>query len=280
MIEIPITVQVKLRASGIWDILDCIDARTNGSLGRLTAYGINDGPDFLEQISVGVLEAILQKEKLESESTYSIHINIFENGRQLSSIRKQFPGNEPPEIPKNWRVVHKKHVFKYLPYEGYDQKLTETGDQYAKRIRAEVLPKFPEEVLKEWFYWHPRVIEDYSFLNFEKMKFERQVWKVEDLPGREAFREDTDFDYLSSIFEQRLRDKNWLAKNMNRHRTWPTPILLLDNRSGDLRFPVGDKLKKPYHLLEGHTRRSFLSVLHAKGRALKEHEVFIVSLDN
>jgi hypothetical protein len=122
-------------------------------------------------------------------------------------------------------------------------------------------------------------------LDFEKMEFERQVWKIEDLPGREAFRSDTDFDYLSSVFEQRLTDKrltdkNWLAKDMNRHGTWPTPIILLDNRSGDLRFPAGDKLKRPYHLLEGHTRRSFLSVLHAKGRALKEHEVFIVSLDN
>jgi hypothetical protein len=66
---------------------------------------------------------------------------------------------------------------------------------------------------------------------------------------------------------------------MNRHGTWPTPIILLDNRSGELKFPEGEKLKKPYHLLEGHTRRSFLSVLQADGRALEEHEVFVVSFD-
>lgn len=111
------------------------------------------------------------------------------------------------------------------------------------------------------------------------MKFERQVWKVEDLPGREAFRSETDFDHLSSVFEQRLRDKNWLAENMNRHGTRPTPIILLDNRSGELTLPEGDKLKKPYHLLKGHTRQAFLSVLQADARALEEHEVFVVSFD-
>lgn len=280
MIKIPITVEVQFHSTlGIWDILNCIDTRTNESLGRVTTYGIEDGPAFLEQVAVGVLETILQKENLDRNSTYYVHISVVENGSNLKSICKEFPGSEPPEIPKNWRVVHKKDVFKYLPYEGYDKELTETGEQYAKRIHSEVLPNFPEEVLIEWFHWQPRVIEDYAFLNFEKMKFERQVWKVEDLPGREAFRSETDFDHLSSVFEQRLRDKNWLADNMNRHGTWPTPIILLDNRSGELKFPEGDKLKKPYHLLEGHTRRSFLSVLQADARALEEHEVFVVSFD-
>jgi len=223
-----------------------------------------------------LIKSILEYEHLDPSVSYCIALKIQENGNEIASITKTFEGHTPPIVPMNWRVAHKKKAYKFLPYEDKNGDVIEDAEEYAKRIQLTALPYFPKEVLIEWFYRQPCVIEDYVFLNFETLRFERQIWSIEDLPGREAFRSETTCDHLCSAFEQRLSNGDWLAWYMNDYGTWNTPILLLENLAGSLRFPNGEILKQPYHLLEGHTRRSFLIALRSLGKALQEHDIWLV----
>ena len=260
----------------LWDVIDSIDTRTGLSLGRLSTYGFEHRADYLDRIMLGVVEAILERETLEPETSYSVLLKVFESGKLIGSSVSTFVGNNPPVIPPNWRVTHKKHIFRFLPYEDKDRAIVETSTEYAQRLKTTVLPNFPEEVLIEWFHWHPIVIEEYGFLGFESLQFDHQLWRLDQLPGREAFRSPSICDHLMSTFEQRLKEGNWLASHMAINGTWNTPILLLENSNGDLEFPDGEKMKVPYHLLEGHTRLSFLIALRALGKARDSHAVWIV----
>jgi hypothetical protein len=148
--------------------------------------------------------------------------------------------------------------------------------EYATRIHTTVLPNFPEEVLIEWFHRHPLVIKKHLFLEFDSLHFEQQLWSLDDLPGREAFESEHDHRHLVSVFDQMFKADNFVARYMSDHGTWNTPILLMKNLSGKLRWPSGETFNHPYHLLEGHKRLAFLSVLRRSGKALKEHQVWII----
>lgn len=104
--------------------------------------------------------------------------------------------------------------------------MIESPEEYARRLRTTALPNFPEEVLIEWFYRAWRVvIEEYAFLDFESLHFEKQVWNLEDLPGIEACRYESVCVHLASRFHGRLENNNWLARYMKEHGTWNTPII-------------------------------------------------------
>jgi hypothetical protein len=275
-INIPVHVQVKFWENlGMWEVIDSIDKRNDDRLGNLTSYGFDHSSTLMEQILTGVIDAVLSKEQLEGDVAYVISMTVFEDGKEIGSRSKSFAGNCPPEIPKNWRVAHKKDVFKFLPYEDKDCVIVETAQDYAGRMKNSALPNFPEEVLVEWFHRQPCVIEEYAFLDYETLQFERQTWATNALPGRGAFTAGSTFDQLIRVFELRLKNHNWLAEYMNDHGTWNTPIILIDNSSGSLRFPSGERLKKPYHLLEGHTRLSFFWALRNSGKLRSEHHVWI-----
>src|SRR5258708_3025160 len=107
---------------------------------------------------------------------------------------------------------------KYAPLLDKNERVAETVAEYVSRLHP-ILPNFPEKVLIEWLYRHWNQIEDHAFLNFETLYFERQMWKLEDIPGREAFRTQGSF---FDNFDYRLASKHrdWLAHYMNDNGTW------------------------------------------------------------
>ena len=229
-VAIPVTVQVKFwQSQRLWDVIDSIDLRNNESLGRLTSYGFDDSDTFIDQILIGVLDAILDKEQLDTDASYCVSVTVIENGSEIGSIATNFEGNSPPEVPKNWQVIHKKQIFRFLPYEDRNCEVVEGAQEYANRMRKTALPNFPEEVLIEWFHRAPRVIEDCAFLHYEALEFKKETWPVDALPGREGFTSEGTFDHLVSVFDSRLKNHNWLAEYMNSHGTWNTPIILIES---------------------------------------------------
>jgi len=61
----------------------------------------------------GVIEAILEYEHLDPDTSYRIAISIQENGNEIASTTKTFSGRTSPIFPRNWRVEHKKGVYKF-----------------------------------------------------------------------------------------------------------------------------------------------------------------------
>lgn len=170
-----------------------------------------------------------------------------------------------------------------LPVEAYEAIQDHNGNiiepkvEYVRRMKTGLLPHWPDEVLVEWLHWHCGCLHRYACLDFRSFRFEREVWSLSQIPGREAFHEEDFCDDFSSSFDDRAADPDdWLAVHMNRTGTWNTPIVLLDNRHGGHHFPDGEPLKSPYHLLEGHRRLSFLNALRQQDRALSHHSVWVV----
>jgi len=168
----------------------------------------------------------------------------------------------------------------YEPLRDENLNVCESLEDYLIRLRSGVLPNFPEEVLTEWFYRHHDCLHTYSSLDYQTLRFEKQQWQVEHIPGKEVFREGSygaDFAY---DFDLNLSQGNWLARYMNEHGTWNTPIILLANTQGTLVDCFGLELTRPYHLLEGHNRLEYLIVLRDRGKALAHHWVWLVSKEH
>lgn len=163
----------------------------------------------------------------------------------------------------------------YEPQKNADGRVIEAVENYVSRMHATHLPHFPEELLVEWLYRHHNSLYTYAFL-FESLRFERQTWKLKDIPGCEAFNDQRFCATFSRTFDYRVRDRfDWLARYMNQKGTWNTPVVLLENSRGDITAPAWVAIRQPYHLMEGHRWLSFLVALRNQGRALDEHAVWL-----
>ncbi|MBV9924476.1 MAG: hypothetical protein JOZ96_05490 [Acidobacteria bacterium] len=275
-IEIPIVVKVKpIGSDGSWEVVDVVDARDGTSLADLDVYSFDEDSDFMTHLERSVLESLLENEGFDAATFYTLTLSVRDGGRELESRSTRFSGGSVPRPPRNWRAAWLwPSVAPYLPYLGRNERREETAEEYARRMQSTILPHWPGEPLREWLHRHFNNLETYAFLDFERLRFERQTWDLKAIPGHEAFADPHFCDSFSKNLEARGRD--WLAQYMLEHGTWPTPILLLENLDGALAYPHGEKLNQPYHLLEGHRRLSFLNALRQSGRALPQHDVWLV----
>lgn len=168
-------------------------------------------------------------------------------------------------------------VSKYQPYRDAHGRVSEDPQVYALRMQISLLPNWPAEVLIEWLHRHADFIDTYAFLRFETFSFSRETWPLERIPDREAFADPGFCDSFSNIEERARYRYDWLAQYMMREGTWNTPIILLRNDQGRIRSHAGLRLKRPYHLLEGHRRLSFLNGLRRLGTAQPRHDVWVVT---
>jgi hypothetical protein len=167
-------------------------------------------------------------------------------------------------------------TLKYQPHRDKDWHVVEGALAYAKRMRAGLLPNWPEEVLVEWLHRHCSHMEDYAFLGFEHLQFERVTWPTDLIPGAAAFRDEKFCSNFQNVEERAASNKrDWLAHYMLREGTWNTPIVLFDS-SSDVDRPYGARIKTPLHLLEGHRRLAFLQGLKRLGLAKPEHTIWLV----
>jgi hypothetical protein len=169
-------------------------------------------------------------------------------------------------------------TLQFQPHRNADWRVIESADDFVVRMQGTLLPNWPAEVLTEWLHRHSNHMEDYAQLDFTRMAFERLVWPLEAVPGREAFKDGTFCDSFQNI-ELRAEDNShdWLAHYMLREGTWNTPIVLLDS-SGMAVSSVPDLIRTPYHLLEGHRRLSFLQGLKRLQKAQSFHAIWLVKV--
>lgn len=156
----------------------------------------------------------------------------------------------------------------------------ETADEYTRRLgrRGGALWRWPAEVLKEWFFRHWGCLSRYAFLGYRRFHFRRESWGLERIPPTpqawEGFA-----DNLDERASGADGSDDWLARYMIKNGTWNTPIVLLSNRSGSHSSPhTFDRIRRPFHLLEGHRRLSFLNRLRDTGRTAQCHDVWIVNV--
>ena len=168
-----------------------------------------------------------------------------------------------------------RYLAKFAPIRDSSEWVTEDPMDYAKRMRCKYLPNWPVEVLIEWFHRHAGHIYDYAFLKFESFIFSKQEWPLDKIPSREAFADPKFCDDFSNV-ERRAENRNdWLARYMLEHGTWNTPIILLQVNK-EIIAPSRLALNRPFHLLEGHRRLSFLNGMR-KFKSVKSHHLVWVA---
>lgn len=157
----------------------------------------------------------------------------------------------------------------------------EPFESYIKRVKH-LAPNIPDCILENWIYRHyTSVVSDYAFLDFKNMKIERDSWSVESIYDLIKSYDEGIINNLGYQIYKR-KDKIWLQKYMLEHRTWPVPIIVLNNKERLFTNPAGRPLGDPYHLLEGHLRLNyFREIYRYEKETLKNtHEVWKVTINH
>jgi hypothetical protein len=165
----------------------------------------------------------------------------------------------------------------YLPR--FDDSGNVTEEQGAHRERvSRLLPNFPDGVLGQWVYEHWKDVGQYDWLNFRSLRFEAATWTTEEILQSGA----ADDPYVS-FYRKQLESNDLdvrtgrMATYMMVHGTWPAMPLLLANPRGAIRWPGGEELFGPFHLLEGRHRVGVLAALSARGKVASCHGIWCVT---
>ncbi|MCP3777050.1 hypothetical protein J2W97_001230 [Paenibacillus jamilae] len=154
-------------------------------------------------------------------------------------------------------------------YDSFGER-AESLESYIKKV-SDLGLNIPTDVIEQWIYRHYEYIDArYISLGIEKMKFEREIWDSNKVYSKiNTF----EFDKLGGMGHNVYEEENWLISFMLKNRTWPKPIIVLENNT----FPSWGT---PYHLLEGHQRLDFFREIYQEERdTLKDqHEIWVVKL--
>ena len=152
----------------------------------------------------------------------------------------------------------------------------ENWESYANRV-SPLLPNFPEDVLRQWFFEHEQAPEDTEWLDHDNLTFRRVSMGTEEIPG------------VDSAFDNYLVDRVPRLANLLEsprikrihdyfleHGTWPRPVIFLKIEREGMKTPREVDLAYPFQLIEGHKRMIVFHALKNSGTLKDEHEIWII----
>ena len=139
------------------------------------------------------------------------------------------------------------------------------------------IPHVPPCVAENWLHRHWG-LSPYYWLPLARLRFEKQRWANAKVLGiGEGLEPRWSPGWGEELGRQgSVHNQMWLGRYMLEHRTWPAPIIVLDNSAG-LVDPFGERLAR-FHLIEGHMRSAFHHHLATHGLARDEHEVWLTAI--
>lgn len=156
----------------------------------------------------------------------------------------------------------------------------ESFDGYKERVSL-VLPNWPECPLRNWLYRHfDFFVDEYAWLRFDVFIFSLASWQNDEIFHQIRTHK---LDMVDSLGKQILTNppsiRSWLQQYFLNERTWPVPIIVLENYGGIV-GKDGEVYGQPYHLLEGHLRLGYFRNLyrHRPQNLIMDHPVWTVTL--
>lgn len=156
--------------------------------------------------------------------------------------------------------------------------VTESSVEYIPRAKP-VLRCMPDDVIDQWLYSHPQVIDDWNWLDLASLQFSLEEWRVSDVP---AVDQDADsavhtYRYNLDRTEPSMRSMRVrrLVEYFEANQTWPRSPIFLENLQGQHVRLDGWKCSEPYQLLEGHHRMAVFSLFRDQGRLRETHQVWV-----
>lgn len=159
-----------------------------------------------------------------------------------------------------------------------EQKLEkESHAAYIRRIQP-LLPRFPEDILIQWFYDHDQQIKNHEWLNYPSLRFDKNKWSTDKIPTENygnakgvKINMEHHFKGSRNIYTDRL------VSYFEHYGTWPVPPIFLPNPDGNIKYPDGYQCGMPYHLIEGHHRMAFFFIFKEKNKLASVHDVYIIT---
>lgn len=155
----------------------------------------------------------------------------------------------------------------------------EPFEDYRERVKP-LLPSWPLCPLEQWLYRHyADAVSEYGWLDFRRLHFIQEIWSCRRIfDDISTYKMKIAVDGLGYQITDNPRPmRSWLQEYILREKTWPVPIIVLEN---PIRFvsPRGDVLGQPYHLLEGHLRLGYFRRLFRRSpdEVLPHHEIWKV----
>lgn len=103
---------------------------------------------------------------------------------------------------------------------GNDTLEKESFESYKERVYS-LASNIPDCVLENWIYRHYTcVVSDYSFLDFNKMRFTKEMWSKKDIFHLIKSYNDSWINNWGYQLYKRNK-KSWLQDNMLKQMTWP-----------------------------------------------------------
>ena len=178
----------------------------------------------------------------------------------------------------NFKWINTENRFR--PFLTLTDVLTESADDYCARMK-DLLPRFPSQVLEQWFYEHWASIHHYAWLGFERLSFEKQTWSSIEVM-RSGIQNNTSIQTDHRHFEDGVRNPNIdrMADFFVSNSTWPVPPIFLSNLAGEIARPDGWQLTAPFHLLEGSHRAGLFWSFSERHELVDEHLVWVATLND
>jgi hypothetical protein len=154
----------------------------------------------------------------------------------------------------------------------------EPFEAWFAHVRGDI-PHVPACVAETWIHrnWG---YSGYHWLPLARLRFEKQRWA-----NAEVLRigEGLEHPQWSRSWSEELgrvgsaHRQSWVGRFMLEHRTWPAPILVLDNPRRRVTDPSRERLAR-IHLIEGRVRAAYHHHLATHGLALAEHDVWVAKI--
>jgi len=137
----------------------------------------------------------------------------------------------------------------------------------------------PEDVAQQWIHRHWSR-SSFSFLTSSRYSFSKERWpsiKLDDVRSRA-----NDWDFVKTLArgEYLYSLDTWLVRFMRTHKRFPEPIIILDNRAGEIEgdpnFPVHGTFPRSYIVVEGHTRFELATWLRRLDELGSEVDVWVM----
>lgn len=152
---------------------------------------------------------------------------------------------------------------------------------YVSRMQSLYLPNWPEEVLISWLWRHNNngLPDLFPKIDPTQLLFTKESWSTSKIPGKEVFHSLWPFEDVKNSLELYALEKDWLAEFMLKNGTWNIGVILLETENRIIKMSITDEeMKRPYHLLEGHTRLSYLNRLIELGKSADKHDIWIAKI--
>jgi hypothetical protein len=163
---------------------------------------------------------------------------------------------------------------------GYGNCEVEPFSDYLRRWPAE-LKAFPANLIETWVYRHwDQFRDEWMPQRALEWKYESRFFSNDEVMKIAHFANELSImDYWGDqLFSCRIRRETWLAAFMLRHGTTPEPILVLDADTKVRHHKAfeGEVILKPFHIIEGHKRLSYLRgmIRHNHPLLKKQHVIW------